>query len=163
MSRVIFKISGKRVSLEPEGRSWKFFRRPGGWVIAERALPGGGLEVKRFMISERGSRMSASLDGRLWSGEVTQAAGTGLEEGAAGGDSDLVAQFPGKVRKILVKEGALVAQGDGLVLIEAMKMEFAVKAPYKGKVLKILVAEGQQLAPGDRFVEMEVTHGSKSK
>ena len=163
MSHGILKISGKKLALDAEGADWKFFKRPGGWIIAERANSDGGLEVKRFMISERGSRMSASIGGRLWSGEVIQGASTGSDEVAAGGDSDLVAQFPGKVRKILVKEGAQVAQGEGLVLIEAMKMEFAVKAPYKGKVLRILVTEGQQLAPGDRFVEMEVTHGSKTE
>ena len=53
------------------------------------------------------------------------------QRGGAGGEehADLVAQFPGKVRKVLVAEGAQVAEGEPLVLVEAMKMEFAVKAP----------------------------------
>ena len=39
--------------------------------------------------------------------------------------------------------------------IAAVKMEFAVKAPYAGKVAKILVEEGQQLSPGMKLVELE--------
>jgi biotin carboxyl carrier protein len=67
----------------------------------------------------------------------------------------LVAQFPGKVRKIMVQPGQEVQEGDALVMVEAMKMEFGVKAPRAGKIKTILVREGQQLSPGDRFVELE--------
>ncbi len=74
---------------------------------------------------------------------------------AAGSDADLVAQFPGKVRRILITEGTTVVEGEPLVLIEAMKMEFSVKAPFAGKVSKIRVSEGQQLSPGDRFLDLE--------
>ena len=46
----------------------------------------------------------------------------------------------GKIRKILVKDGDQVEMGTPLVLVEAMKMEFSIKAPSKGTVKKILVA-----------------------
>jgi biotin carboxyl carrier protein len=144
------KISGKRVELPAANSEWKLTARPGGWILAEG--PGG--ERKRLMVSEVRGRLSVSVGGWLWSGEVArdQRAGSGA---SAGSDADLVAQFPGKVRKLLVAAGAVVSEGDPLVLVEAMKMEFAVKAPFAGTVMRMLVQEGQQLSPGDRFLDMK--------
>jgi acetyl-CoA/propionyl-CoA carboxylase biotin carboxyl carrier protein len=106
------------------------------------------------MLSEVRGRLSAKLSpGDVWSGEITR--DQRAASGASGGtDADLVAQFPGKVRKILTAVGTLVAEGEPLILVEAMKMEFAIKAPFAGTITKILVAEAQQLAPGDRFLDM---------
>ena len=42
-----------------------------------------------------------------------------------------------------------------MLLLEAMKMEFSVKAPFKGTIERILVKEGQQLSPGDRFLDLK--------
>ena len=107
---------------------------------------------------------NAGSDGSIDSGFGGSAATGGprrARSSAGGGsDADLVAQFPGKVRKILVKADQAVAEGDPLVLVEAMKMEFAVKAPFAGKVTKLLVKEGQQLSPGDRLLDMEASGGS---
>jgi len=144
-----FKVSGKKVALPadlPEG--WKLSLRPGGWVLAEG--PAG--ERERLCVAEARGKIAASLRGVLYQGEIVQAQRAG--GAAAGSDSDLIAQFPGKVRKVLVQEGAEVAEGEPLVLVEAMKMEFAIKAPFAGRVTRVRVKEAQQLAPGDRFVEM---------
>ncbi|MGK5082871.1 acetyl-CoA carboxylase biotin carboxyl carrier protein subunit [Bdellovibrionota bacterium FG-1] len=148
-----FKISGKRVEI-PAAGSWKFTPRPGGWVIAE-AESG---ERRRFMMSEVRGKLSFALGGALFHGDIVRDARS--SGGAlAGSDADLVAQFPGKVRKILVTEGASVKEGEPLILVEAMKMEFSIKAPFSGKVTRILVKEAQQLAPGDRFLDMSVLEG----
>lgn len=146
-----WKVSGKRVRVpEPKtAGAWKFQPRPGGWIIA--IGPEG--ERRRLLAQESLGRLSVSAGGRLWHGEISRVQAG--ESGVAVGDGDLIAQFPGKVRKVLVSEGSTVAEGAPLVLVEAMKMEFAVKAPFAGVVAKILVKEGQQLAPGDRFVEMK--------
>jgi biotin carboxyl carrier protein len=40
-------------------------------------------------------------------------------------------------------------------MVEAMKMEFAIKAEVAGTVKKILVTEGQQLTPGQKLVDFE--------
>lgn len=153
-----FKVSGKRVEL-PEapavGTGWRLSLRPGGWILAEG--PQG--ERERLAVFESRGHLSASLSGILWQGEIAK----DLRAGASGGgtDSDLIAQFPGKVRKILVQEGGVVAEGEPLVLVEAMKMEFAIKAPFAGKVARILVKEAQQLLPGDRFVELTPQEAAK--
>lgn len=100
------------------------------------------------------NRFTASSRGVLWFGEVSKDR-QALASSAKSSDSDLVAQFPGKVRRILVKAGGVVAEGDPLLLVEAMKMEFAIRAPFGGTVTSIHVKEGQQLAPGDRFLDLQ--------
>jgi biotin carboxyl carrier protein len=55
----------------------------------------------------------------------------------------------------LVREGDQVAEGAPLMLLEAMKMEFSIKAPFNGTVKKLCVQEGQQLSPGQQLVEVE--------
>lgn len=152
MSKASFRISGKSFDLKPGG-AWKLSVRPGGWIVAES--PSG--ERRRIFLIEQKGKLSASVGGRLLHGEVKT-----RERGAGSGPSpetDLSAQFPGKVRKVLVADGAKVAAGDPLLLIEAMKMEFAVHAPGPGRVKRVLVKEGQQLSPGDRFVDFEESSG----
>lgn len=56
-----------------------------------------------------------------------------------------VAPMPGKVVKVLVSESDSVRAGDTLVVLEAMKMEHAVKASEDGSVSQILVSEGEQV------------------
>lgn len=152
-----FKISGKKFQINFEQENtWTFTERPGGWVIAENKE---GKRV-RLMLHSRKQNFSLSSRGQLWFGEVLkdrhQAQGSNSNQ-----DTDLIAQFPGKVRKVLVQPNSEIAEGDALILVEAMKMEFAIRAPFAGKVVRILVREGQQLAPGDRFLDLEASpHGA---
>jgi len=132
--------------LEP---GWTVSKRPGDWLIFTTAA---GDRIRLMKTSSR-SKVFASVGGLLISGEIQQE-GVKTVEALTGADADLTAQFPGKVRKILVLQDQVVAQGEPLILVEAMKMEFTIKAPFPGQISKICVSEGQQLAPGDRFVEM---------
>lgn len=153
------KISGRRFPLpapKVEGTgSWKFTMRPGGWILAERALPDGSVQRRRLALWESSGGISASIRGRLFAGEKGSATSRRRSDATESGDRELVAQFPGRVRKILVEEGARVQEGDPLLMVEAMKMEFAVKSPVSGTIAKVLVTEGQQLNPGDRFFDLD--------
>ena len=135
---------------------WKFETRPGGWVIATDSS--GASNPVRGFGSARQIEFAVATGGVASTGfgeVLVKSHGAGAGGSQASIDADLTAQFPGKVRKILVQAGSRVAAGDPLVLVEAMKMEFAVKAPVSGKVTKIRVSEGQQLSPGDRFLDFE--------
>lgn len=154
------KVSGKRAPLPAPSRAWSFELRPGGWIVAERERADGGRERRRLLLWQGRGRLGASLDGTLWNAELVPAAARG-GAAAGGGAEDLVAQFPGKVRKVLVAEGARVAEGDSLLVVEAMKMEFAIKAPFAGRVKRLLVREGQPLSPGDRFLDLEGSAGGE--
>lgn len=143
-----------RVRLPKAEGGWRLERRPGGWVVAERSLPDGAVERRRIWLALSKGKLSASAGGRLVHAELLP------DRESAGGakadlDAALTAQFPGKVRKILVQPGQQVAEGDRLVLVEAMKMEFAIQAPCAGRVTQLLVQDGQQIAPGARFLHLE--------
>jgi biotin carboxyl carrier protein len=143
------RILGSTYELPKELGQWKLAARPGGYLIAEG--PAG--ERVRLVATRSRGKLSLTVGGIAWQAEVLAPATRG-GAAAGGGDSDLVSQFPGKVGKILVAEGQAVQAGEPLLLIEAMKMEFAIKAPFAGTVTKLLVQAGQQLAPGDRFLDL---------
>ncbi len=65
------------------------------------------------------------------------------------------APLPGAVTKVLVNVGDVVAEGDGLVVLEAMKMEHTLRALGAGTVRAVHGAPGQQVDVGDLLVEME--------
>lgn len=67
----------------------------------------------------------------------------------------LAASMPGKVFKVLVKEGDSVKKDQALVITEAMKMETKVSAGKAGKVSRILVGEGDEVDSGDLLVVVE--------
>jgi acetyl/propionyl-CoA carboxylase alpha subunit len=65
------------------------------------------------------------------------------------------APLPGAVTKVLVSVGDVVAEGDGLVVVEAMKMEHTLRALGAGTVRAVHGAPGQQVDVGDLLVEMD--------
>ncbi len=65
------------------------------------------------------------------------------------------APLPGAVTKVLVAEGDVVAEGDGLVVLEAMKMEHTLEANGAGTVVRVHCAPGQQVDVHDLLVTME--------
>ncbi|MCA9570795.1 MAG: ATP-grasp domain-containing protein [Myxococcales bacterium] len=65
-----------------------------------------------------------------------------------------LAPTPGTVRAVRVAAGDTVEAGDVLVVVEAMKMEHAVKAPASGDVLEVRCAEGDAVDAGDLLVRM---------
>ncbi len=67
---------------------------------------------------------------------------------AAAAGTDITAPMPGTVMKVLVEVGATVAEGDTLVVIEAMKMEQPIKAHCAGVVQSIEVSEGETVDTG---------------
>jgi biotin carboxyl carrier protein len=65
------------------------------------------------------------------------------------GDKEIRAIMPGKVAAVLVEVGAAVEQGQGILVIEAMKMENEIKAPRTGTVQEIRVKPGQAVEAGE--------------
>ena len=65
------------------------------------------------------------------------------------------APMPGKVVRLLAAEGQAVEAGQGLVVVEAMKMQNEIKCPKAGRVEKILVREGQAVNAGETLAIVE--------
>ena len=62
------------------------------------------------------------------------------------------APMPGKIVRVLVKAGDAVAEGQGLVVVEAMKMENELKSPKAGKVTELHAVEGAAVESGAKLV-----------
>ena len=77
---------------------------------------------------------------------------SGLGQANAG---NLVTDMPGKVIKVLTSEGAVVSEGDTLVILEAMKMENEIKSGIDGVVKTVHVQEGEVLESGKLMIEIE--------
>jgi biotin carboxyl carrier protein len=63
--------------------------------------------------------------------------------------------MPGKVVRLLVNEGDSVEEGQGLVVVEAMKMENEIGAPKAGRVNSIAVEAGQAVEAGAELLVIE--------
>jgi biotin carboxyl carrier protein len=74
--------------------------------------------------------------------------------GAARGPQEVTAPMPGKIVRVLVEKNQDVAQGAGLLVIEAMKMQNELRAPRAGRVEEIYVAEGLGVDAGARLVRL---------
>ena len=70
----------------------------------------------------------------------------------ADGPLDVRAQMPGKVIKRLVQPGTEVKAGDGLMVVEAMKMQNEIRSPRDGVVVKIQAVEGATVAAGETLL-----------
>ncbi|MEO8028477.1 MAG: biotin/lipoyl-containing protein [Bryobacteraceae bacterium] len=86
-------------------------------------------------------------DPREWSASNSSAGGQGRQQ--------IVAPMPGKVVRILVAVGDVVEAGQGLIVVEAMKMQNEMKSPKSGTVLEIKTTEGATVAAGDVLAIIE--------
>jgi biotin carboxyl carrier protein len=75
--------------------------------------------------------------------------------GQAAGRAEIRAMMPGRVVEVTVKVGEHVERGQGIVVIEAMKMENEVKSPRAGTIVQVGVAVGQTVEKGDILAIVE--------
>ncbi len=107
------------------------------------------------MLFELGRRTFVTTDGETF--EVWRAGARSDDAAAEGGDT-IIAPLPGKIVALNVAPGASVKRGDPLVVVEAMKMEHALKAPRDGVVAEIGASEGEQVKQGQMLVKLEEKH-----
>jgi biotin carboxyl carrier protein len=87
-------------------------------------------------------------DPRSWQGRKGRAV-------AQGGPQKLTALMPGKVVRLLALEGDTVEAGQGIVILEAMKMQNEIKSGKAGILRKVLVREGVNVNPGEVLAVIE--------
>ena len=139
-SRIAFTIDGRHVEADAVGISPSAFSILLGGRSLEVALEetaGGGL-----LLRANGREFQVEInDPRSW--RRGRHAGIELE-----GRQQLLAPMPGKIVRVLVEAGQQVSAGQGLLVIEAMKMQNEIRAPKAGTVEK-LAKEGQTVNAGE--------------
>jgi len=71
------------------------------------------------------------------------------------GSTEIAAQMPGKVVRVLVEEGSAVEKGTGILVVEAMKMQNEMKSPRAGVVVSIKVKPGDTVNAGEVLATVE--------
>ncbi|PCH69566.1 MAG: methylcrotonoyl-CoA carboxylase [Bacteroidales bacterium] len=71
------------------------------------------------------------------------------------GDGRILSPMPGRVVKIEAKTGEIVAKGDVLIIVEAMKMENSILAPFGGVIGSVFVSEGDQVKNATELIKLE--------
>jgi biotin carboxyl carrier protein len=74
---------------------------------------------------------------------------------SGGGRQTIAAPMPGRVIRVLVEAGQEVEAGQGLIVVEAMKMQNEMKSPKTGKVLEIRTSAGAAVSAGDALLVIE--------
>lgn len=102
-----------------------------------------------FEIVLRGNNYDVTIidPKRLRSGQSSAAHHTGAAE--------IVSPMPGKIVRVLVKAGASVEAGMGIIVVEAMKMQNEMKAPKAGVVVSINAEKGATVNAGDVLAVIE--------
>lgn len=99
-----------------------------------------------------GEALRVIVGGREYSGEVHDPRRWRRHHGAATeaqGRQQVVAPMPGKIIRLLVQPGDAVEVKQGLIVVEAMKMQNEIRSPKTGAVERLMVTEGQTVNAGE--------------
>ncbi len=111
------------------------------------------------MVDERGTTgFDVLIAGRLFHLEAMDERRKLLSQTSkvlAEGKQVITAQMPGKIVKVAAAVGDTVAEGQGLVVIEAMKMENEIPSPIDGRVTEVAVREGETVETGATLLVVE--------
>ncbi|MBA2301247.1 MAG: acetyl-CoA carboxylase biotin carboxyl carrier protein subunit [Acidobacteria bacterium] len=101
-----------------------------------------------LLVSLSGRTIAATVNGR-------RTGRAGVDAGGGDGEQTVVAPMPGRVVRVLVAAGDEVAVRQGVVVVEAMKMENELRAPRAGKVKEINVTPGTLVEAGRVLLVIE--------
>ena len=131
------------------------------WSLIVRNVGGeGGRSVEATVLRQHGNGgFDVHVDGfhipvQLKGGLGRRSRDVGVA-GTGAGPQRVVAPMPGKVVRVLVQPGDTVRPRQGLVVVEAMKMENELRAAREGRVRQVLVAEGESVDAGAALVVVE--------
>jgi len=112
---------------------------------------------REIRIQETPQGLNAEVAGRRFSVEVSDPRDVrrGSQAVHGSGRQNITAPMPGKVIRVLVQKGESVAAGQGLVVVEAMKMQNELKATRAGRVQEVRIQAGGTVGAGDTLVVLE--------
>lgn len=144
------RLEGGAAFLDGERVPFREVRREGRLVALE--ISG---DVFPLRVARRDDRALVGYAGAAF--ELRRVAGASRRRSAAAGDSptgQLVAPMPGRIRRALVRRGDEVTKGQVVLILEAMKMEHAIRAPHDGIVTRLEHREGDLVDAGAVLAEI---------
>lgn len=133
--------------------------------LEAQALPGLGMTLRLGAqtwvaeFEEKGDEIGVLVRGQVTRFDVVDDRTAQLRAANAvfevEGRQTINSPMPGKVVKLFVKVGDAVTEGQGLVVVEAMKMENELKSPKAGTVVEVTAVEGQAVENGAKLVVVE--------
>jgi biotin carboxyl carrier protein len=108
-------------------------------------------------VTPAGEEYTVSVDGRRYTAEILDARAALRKAAQQGHDGvvELRAPMPGKIVKILLQPGTEVSANQGVLVMEAMKMQNEVKSPKSGIVKRIAVQENATVNAGELLAVVE--------
>ena len=120
---------------------------------AAAPAPAGGPETYTVKLNGKAYVVEVSEGGEIGDIQEQPAAQSEAAAPAPSGES-IDAPLAGNIFKVNVRPGDQVAEGDVVIILEAMKMETEVRASSAGTVSKVNVSEGDSVAVGDALIEL---------
>jgi biotin carboxyl carrier protein len=116
-----------------------------------------GDESFEAAVRPNGEMVNVDVAGRRYEVEVEDPMTALTRSGRLAVDGIQVVRsiMAGKVLEVMVQEGATVAQGDPLLVIEAMKMENEIRSPKDGTITQIQITPGQTIESGTDLLTVE--------
>jgi biotin carboxyl carrier protein len=144
-------VNDRIIEIDSEGLGAVRQVEPGVYSVL---LKGASCEVR---VSASGRAWIAEAAGRRFAVEVSDPRDTNRASRASigSGRQNVAAPMPGKVIRVLVNAGDAVEAGQGLVVVEAMKMQNEMKAARPGRVIEIRAGAGQTVGAGDTLLILE--------
>ena len=150
----VVELGDGRYRVSIDGRTRVVDGRPAGTTTLSLLIDHASAEVS---VLARGDEYAVEVGGRLHRLRLLDERATRRQAraGMGSGSPEVRAAMPGKVVAVLVEIGASVERGQGLLVIEAMKMENEIGAPRRGRVVEIRVQPGQAVEAGETLVVIE--------
>jgi biotin carboxyl carrier protein len=144
-------VDGREVEVDSEQLAGLVEVEPG---VYSAVLDGASYEI---WVQPSHLGVQASAAGRTFAGEIHNARDSGKSASAAfgSGRQNVTTPMPGKVVRVLVNAGDAVETAQGLIVVEAMKMQNELKAARPGRIVEIRVTEGATVAAGDVLLVLE--------
>ncbi len=144
-------VDGKPVEIPSQEAPVVMRVEPGVYSVV---LGGRGFEAR---VTAGAEGFTVEVSGRRFHVEVRDPrnARRRTDAGLTGGRQNILAPMPGKVVRLLVQPGDAVEAGQGLVVVEAMKMQNEMKCAHAGTVREVRAAAGDTVTAGQVLVVIE--------
>jgi biotin carboxyl carrier protein len=144
-------VDGRTIEIDSEQLATTRQVEPGVYSVL---LDGASYEIR---LIETSQGLSAEFAGRRFAVEVRDPrdSSRGSRASIGSGRQNVTAPMPGKVVRVLVDVGDQVGVGQGLVVVEAMKMQNEMKSTRPGRVVEVRASAGETVGAGDTLLILE--------